>query len=82
MILSSDVESIFSDPDRILEIELTYQNGGKVIGTIRKVKYKPLRIVLQKSHSIKGENPRHRVVLDHVIHLRIRLEDGSEVYFP
>ena len=81
MILSPEIELLFSDPDRISELEITYQNGGKVTGSIRKVKYKPLRVVVQKSEATRGERPRHKVVFDHVTLLEVLLRDGTRQTF-
>ncbi|MCP4311372.1 MAG: hypothetical protein GY790_08930 [Bacteroidetes bacterium] len=33
-----------SSGDRIIGVELTYRNGGKVKGTIRKLKLSPLQL--------------------------------------
>ncbi len=82
MIITPEIESIVSDPDRISELDFTYQNGGKVKGKIRKLKYDPLRLVIQKSSPNMGERPKHRVVFDHVTHLRVTFNDGSEQNFP
>ena len=81
MILSPDIEAIFSAPDRIAELTCTYQNGGKVRGSIRKVKNKPLRVVIQKSEPGKGERPRHKLVFDHVMLLEVVFTDGTRQRF-
>jgi hypothetical protein len=81
MILSPEIDLLFSDPDRISELEITYQNGGKVNGSIRKVKYKPLRVVIQKSEPAKGERPRHKIVFDHVTLLKVLFKDGTKQSF-
>ena len=77
MEITAEITEIFADPDRIAELELTYKNGGKVAGTLRKVKITPLRLVVQKSNPAKGERPRHKVVFDHVTSLQITFSDGS-----
>ncbi|MDX2430037.1 MAG: hypothetical protein QNK35_03825 [Bacteroides sp.] len=82
MEMTPEIEEIFaSRAEEITSLELTYKNGGKVIGTIRKRRLSPLRLVLQKSAPEKGERPRHKVVFDHVTLLQINFEDGSEVVF-
>jgi hypothetical protein len=81
MILSNELDLLLSDPDRNTQLEITYQNGGKVNGSIRKVKYKPLRVVIQKSEPTKGERPRHKVVFDHVTHLLVVFKDGTRQRF-
>ncbi len=83
MELTPQIEKIFqAEKERISLLELTYQNGGRVIGTIKKLRLSPLRIVIQKSAPGKGERPRHRVVFDHVTELKIFFQDGSEKVFP
>ena len=88
MELTPEIEKIFaSDSERISLLELTYKNGGMVIGTIRKLRLsplrlRPLRIVIQKSAPEKGERPRHKVVFEHVSLMRISFRDGSEIVFP
>ena len=55
MELTPEIEEIFaSRAGQITRIELTYKNGGKVIGTIKKLRLSPLRLVIQKSESGKG----------------------------
>jgi len=81
MILSPEIDLLFADPDRISQLEITYQNGGKVIGSIRKVKYKPLRVLVQKREPAKGERPRHKVVFDHVTLLEVFFTDGTKQSF-
>ena len=66
-----------SELDQVESVEITYQNGGKVIGTIKKVRQKPLKVVIQKSHVEKGERPKHKVVFDHVTHIQVTFRDGS-----
>ena len=82
MEITPETEKIFaSDSERISQLELTYKNGGMVIGTIRRLRLRPLRIVIQKSDPAKGERPKHKVVFEHVIRLRIIFQDGSEKIF-
>jgi len=82
MELSPEILQIFeADSERIERLELTYKNGGRVLGTIRKLKLSPLRIVVQKSQPSRGERPRHRVVFDHLTGLKIVFNDGSEKDF-
>ncbi len=67
MELTPEIEEIFaSRAEKVTRIELTYKNGGRVIGTIKKLRLSPLRLVIQKSVPEKGERPRHKVVFDHV----------------
>ncbi len=45
MELTPEIMQIFeSSGDRIIGVELTYRNGGKVKGTIRKLKLSPLQL--------------------------------------
>ncbi len=81
MEISPEITEIFADPDRIVALECTYKNGGKVAGTLRKVKQAPLRVVVQKSDPARGERPRHKVVFDHVISLQVTFDDGSVQIF-
>ena len=82
MELTPEIEEIFlTSQEKITEIELTYKNGGKVLGAIRKLRLSPLRLVIQKSSPEKGERTRHKVVFDHVICMNITFEDGSEKVF-
>lgn len=82
MELTPEIEQLFaSDSERISLLELTYKNGGMVIGTIRRLRLSPLRLVVQKSDPAKGERPRHKVVFEHVIRLRIIFQDGREKIF-
>ena len=83
MELTSEIEQIFaSDSDRISRLELTYKNGGVVIGIILRLRLRPLRVVIQKSAPEKGERPRHKVVFDHVTQMKVGFQDGSEIIFP
>jgi hypothetical protein len=87
MELTPEIEEIFKTAqEQIASIELTYKNGGKVLGTIRKVRLSPqrlspLRLVIQKSFPEKGERPKHKVVFDHVTHMKLSFNDGSEKVF-
>lgn len=82
MEISTEIERIFAEQaDAISSVELTYRNGGKVIGTIRKLRLSPLRLVVQKTVLEKRERLKHRVVFDHVTSMRLRFEDGSEKKF-
>jgi hypothetical protein len=97
MELTPEIEEIFKTAQKqIASIELTYKNGGKVLGTIRKVRLSPqrlspqrlspqrlspLRLVIQKSFPEKGERPKHKVVFDHVTHMKLSFNDGSEKVF-
>jgi len=54
MEITSELEEIFeSRLEEIKEIELTYQNGGKVVGTAKSIGVKPLTLVIQKEIFIK-----------------------------
>lgn len=82
MEITQEIAQIFtSQAETISGVELTYQNGGKVIGTIRKIRLAPLRISIQKTVLEKGERPRHKVVFDHVSRLKLSFDDGSEKVF-
>ncbi len=82
MELTPEIEEIFKTAkEQITEIELTYKNGGKVLGILRKVRLSPLRLVIQKSLPEKGERPKHKVVFDHVTHMQLTFNDGSEKVF-
>ena len=82
MELTTEIEEIFtSRVKQITKIELTYKNGGKVLGAIRKLRLSPLRLIIQKSSPEKGERTRHKVVFDHIICMNITFEDGSEKVF-
>jgi len=83
MELTPEIEEIFkASLEQITELELTYKNGGKVLGTIRKVRHSPLRLVIQKSFPEKGERPRHKVVFDHVIRMKIAFKNGTRSVYP
>ena len=83
MELTPEIEKIFaSDSERISLLELTYKNGGMVIGSIRKLRLSPLRLVIQKSDPSKGERARHKVVFEHVTQMKVGFQDGSEIIFP
>lgn len=82
MEITEEIEGLFeSQAETISSIEITYRNGGKVIGTIRKIRLAPLRIVLQKTVLEKRERPRHKVVFDHVSRMQLSFEGGSEKVF-
>ena len=66
-----------SEPDRLEGVEITYKNGGKVVGTLKKVRLRPLKVVIQKTRLEPGERSKHRVVFDHVTRLRVTLPDGT-----
>ena len=70
-----------SELDQVESVEITYQNGGKVIGTVKKARQKPLKVVIQKSRVEPGERPKHRVVFDHLTLLKVTFHDGSSKTF-
>jgi len=70
-----------SELDEVESVEITYKNGGKVIGTIKKVRQKPLKVVIQKSQAERGERPKHKVVFDHVTQLKVIFRDGTTKTF-
>jgi len=88
MEVTPEIEKIFaSGAEGITQLELTYKNGGMVIGSIKKLRLsplrlRPLRIVIQKSDPAKGERAKHKVVFEHVTLMRISFRDGSEIVFP
>ncbi len=78
MEITPELVSLFgSELDKIESVEITYQNGGKVIGTVKKARQKPLKVVILKSQVERGERPKHRVVFDHVIQMQFAFLDGS-----
>ena len=82
MEVTQEIESIFTNQaETISGIELIYRNGGKVIGTIRKLRLAPLRITIQKTVLEKRERSRHKVVFDHVSRMQLSFDDGSEKVF-
>lgn len=79
MEITSELEKIFeSNTEEIKEIELTYQNGGKVTGTVKSVGFNPLTLVVQKSELRNREKPIHRVNFNHVTSLEITFTDNSK----
>jgi hypothetical protein len=82
MEITQEIEQIFATrAETITGIEITYRNGGKVIGTIRKLRLAPLRMVVQKTVIEKRERPRHNVVFDHVSRMQLSFEDGTAKVF-
>ena len=82
MEITPDIEYIFdSDLDKIASVELTYQNGGKVAGSVNSVRKRGLKVVIQKSRVEPGERPKHRVVFDHLTQLKVTFHDGSSKTF-
>ncbi len=78
MEITPELAKLFgSELDQVESVEITYQNGGKVIGTVKKVRQKPLKVVIQKSQAEKGERPKHKVVFDHVTQIQVTFRDGS-----
>ncbi len=78
MEITPELVSLFgSELDKIESVEITYQNGGKVIGTVKKARQKPLKVVILKSQVERGERPKHRVVFDHVTQMQFGFLDGS-----
>ncbi len=82
MEITPELANLFgSEPDKIESVEITYQNGGKVIGTVKKVRQKPLKVVILKSQVERGERPKHRVVFDHITQMQLTFLDGSTKTF-
>ncbi len=82
MEVTSELEKLFeTDYERIKHIEVTYQNGGKVIGTAKSITLNPLALVIQKSEVKRREKPKHRVVFEHITHIEITLIDDSKICF-
>ncbi len=82
MEVTSELEKLFeTDFEIIKRIEVTYQNGGKVIGTAKSITLNPLALVIQKSELKRREKPIHRVVFDHVTNIEVTLADDSKRIF-
>jgi hypothetical protein len=82
MEITPELANLFgSEQDKLESVEITYQNGGKVIGTVKKARQKPLKVVILKSHVERGERPKHRVVFDHVTQLQVTYRDGTTKTF-
>jgi hypothetical protein len=82
MEITPELANLFgSELNKVESVEITYQNGGKVIGTIKRVRQKPLKVVIQKSQAERGERPKHKVVFDHVTQLLITFRDGTTKSF-
>ena len=82
MEITPELANLFgSEPDKIESVEITYQNGGKVIGTIMKLRLSPLRIVIQKSVIEKRERPKHKAVFEHVTKMQLSFKDGIDKVF-
>jgi hypothetical protein len=78
MKITEELEQIIkSDFEAIEKFELTYKNGGKVVGTTKKIKYSPLRLSILKDPVPKGEKAKHRVMFDHVINISLIYKDNS-----
>ena len=78
MEITPELSMLFgSELDQVESVEITYQNGGKVIGTVKKVRQNPLKVVIQKSQAERGERPKHKVVFDHVTQLQVIFRDGT-----
>ena len=82
MEITPELVSLFgSELEKIESVEITYQNGGKVIGTVKKARQKPLKVVILKSQVERGERPKHRVVFDHVTQMQLTFLDGTTKTF-
>ena len=82
MEITPELASLFGpELDQVECVEITYQNGGKVIGTVKKVRQKPLKVVIQKSQMERGERSKHKVVFDHVNQVQVTFRDGSTKIF-
>jgi hypothetical protein len=82
MEITPELANLFgSELNKVESVEITYQNGGKVIGTVKKVRKKPLKVVILKSQVEQGERPKHRVVFDHVTQMQFTFLDGSTKTF-
>lgn len=82
MEVSSVLEKIFKrDSENIMSLEVTYLNGGKVIGSVKKFRFSPLQIIIMKDQSGNKKANLHRVVFEHVVSLHIKFLDGSVQVF-
>ena len=82
MEITPEIAILFgSELDQVESVEITYQNGGKVTGRVKRVRRIPLKVVIQKSQMERGERPKHRVVFDHVTQLQVTFLDGSTKTF-
>ncbi len=78
MKITEELEQVIkSDFEAIEKFELTYKNGGKVLGTARKIKHSPLRLNILKVPVPKGEKAKHSVLFDHVISIALIYKDNS-----
>ena len=66
-----------ADPPVISKIELVYPNGGRVKGSIKKLRHSPLRLIIQKDEPEKGESSRHKARFAHVSSMKFTLKDGT-----
>ena len=69
--------SIQADLTSIEKFEFTYKNGGQVIGSVKKIKFSPLKITILKNPVPKGESSKHKVVFDHLVKFSLHYKDGS-----
>ena len=82
MEITSELEELFeTGHEKIERIEVTYQNGGKVIGKAKSITLNPLALVIQKSELKRREKPKHLVVFEHVTNIEITLTDDSKILF-
>ena len=82
MLISPDIlDCLRQGKEAVEEISLTYRNGGRVVGSIHKLRMKPLKLVIKKTEPKAGERPRHRMVADHVSKMEITMKDGRRLHF-
>ncbi len=82
MLVSNEMEGIIeSEFDSIDKFEITYKNGGNVLGTAKRIKFSPLKITILKDPVPKGESSKHKVVFDHVVKFYLHFKDGTTKNF-
>jgi Tfp pilus assembly ATPase PilU len=82
MKITAEIEKILLERNgEITLIEATYPNGGKVKGTIYKIRKKPLTVSVLKQGNLSIGNARHKLVFDHVVSLLITFKNGEQISF-
>ena len=75
------VKHLTSGMTKVKSVEVTYRNGGKVVGFVKSSNPSPLKVVIQKFSFAKREKPTHRIKFDHVTSLQLIFEDDTKEIF-
>lgn len=66
-----------AEKENLKIVEVFYPNGGAARGTVRKLRFSPLKVVLDKLDGSGSKSGKHRVEFAHAKNINVILLDGT-----